>query len=517
MGPRPHALLVFPKIPGQKSFRLPLSLLALGAALEGKYDYRIIDGNVDRGPAETVLRSLRERPFGLVGVTVMPGPQVRPAIEVSKTIRGAFPATPIVWGGYFPTLYPQAALNAPYVDYLVRAQGEDTLLALLDHLRNAGAPGSPLDSASDSGGLSHIDGLSWKDQGEIQHNRDRRFRGPDEYPALPYERVGNVRAYLQPSFLGTRTAVHQAAIGCRFRCEFCGVVSMFNGVTREPSPSRFFDALSTLRDSYGANAIQFYDHNFFNTEESAIPLLEVLARVQMPWWCYARTDALATFSTKTWELIRRSRLTMTFMGADSVSDDGLRRLKKGARVEHTLEAARRCKRYGVIPEFSFILGGPADPEGETERTFEFIRRLKRVNPRAEIILYFYSPTPQREPLTPETKESGLRLPVLRQYGPSGPELPATPEEWTQPQWVNYVCHEDAPWLTERMRCKVNDFATVLGCRFPTEQDYETPRWRKAVLRGLARWRFRTRRYGNPWELRAAQRWIPLRKPQRESL
>ena len=111
----------------------------------------------------------------------------------------------------------------------------------------------------------------------------------------------------------------------------------------------------------------------------------------------------------------------------------------------------------------------------------------------------------------------MRLPVLRQYGPAGPELPATPEEWTQPQWVNYVCHEDAPWLTERMRRKVNDFATVLGCRFPTEQDYETPQWRKAVLRGLARWRFRTRRYGNPWELRAAQRLIPLRRPQRESL
>ena len=187
------------------------------------------------------------------------------------------------------------------------------------------------------------------------------------------------------------------------------------------------------------------------------------------------------------------------------------------RVEHTLEAARRCKRYGVIPEFSFILGGPSDPEGEIDKTFEFIRRLKTVAPAAEIILYFYSPTPQREPLTPQAKESGLRLPVLNQYGPSGPDLPATPEEWTQPQWVSYVCHEDAPWLTERTRRRVKDFATVLGCRFPTEQDYETPRWRKAVLKGLARWRFRTRGYGNPWELRAAQRLIPLRKPQRESL
>lgn len=517
MAARPFVLLVNPKTCKEKSVRFPLSLLALGAVLEGRYNYRIIDENTDPRATETALACLREYPHAVAGVTVMPGPQVRPAIEISKAIRRASPATAIVWGGYFPTLYSQAALNAPYVDYLVRGQGEDTFSELLARLPDSGPPSGPHDSAAHPDALSGINGLSWKVDGKIRHGPDRHFRKPGEFPALPYERVGDVRRYLRPSFLGRRTGVHQAAIGCRYRCEFCGVVSMFNGVTREPAPAALFDALSTLRDRYGADAMQFYDNNFFNAEEAGVAALDVLAKLQMPWWCFSRTDALATFSTKTWELIERSRLRMTFMGADAITDDGLRRLKKGARVEHTLEAARRCKHHGVTPEFSFILGGPADPEGETERTFEFIRRLKQINPRAEIILYFYSPTPQRGPLTAEAKESGLRLPVLRQYGPSGPELPATPEEWTQPRWVNYVCHEDAPWLTERMRQKVKDFATVLGCRFPTEQDYETPRWRKAVLRGLARWRFRTRRYGNPWELRAMQRWIPLRKPQRESL
>ena len=79
------------------------------------------------------------------------------------------------------------------------------------------------------------------------------------------------------------------------------------------------------------------------------------------------------------------------------------------------------------------------------------------------------------------------------YGPNGPSLPATPEEWTAPQWINYVCHQDAPWLAERMRQRVQDFAKVLACRFPTVQDYSTPAWRKSLLRGLASWRYATRR------------------------
>ena len=58
---------------------------------------------------------------------------------MSTAIRDAHPHVPIVWGGYFPTLYPNSALNAAYVDYLVRGQGEDTLLELLERLPDAGA------------------------------------------------------------------------------------------------------------------------------------------------------------------------------------------------------------------------------------------------------------------------------------------------------------------------------------------------------------------------------------------
>ena len=50
-------------------------------------------------------------------------------------MRRLRPWVRIVWGGYFPSLYPDTALNAKYVDYVVRGQGEDTLLELIDALR----------------------------------------------------------------------------------------------------------------------------------------------------------------------------------------------------------------------------------------------------------------------------------------------------------------------------------------------------------------------------------------------
>src|SRR5206468_5792823 len=125
-----------------------------------------------------------------------------------------------------------------------------------------------------------------------------------------------VQPYLRPSFMGNRTAVHQAAIGCRYRCKFCGVVSMYNGWTRLQGTERLLQAMTVLRDRYGATAMQFYDNNFFDREETSLPILDTIATMQMPWWCYARADALANFATPTWEKIRRSQLKMAFVGVD---------------------------------------------------------------------------------------------------------------------------------------------------------------------------------------------------------
>jgi radical SAM superfamily enzyme YgiQ (UPF0313 family) len=291
---------------------------------------------------------------------------------------------------------------------------------------------------------------------------------------------------------------------------------MFNGLTRLSSPERLAGVLGTLRDRFGVNAMTYYDNNFFDREETSVPMLEAMGRIVLPYWCYARADTLSKFSAKTWELIRRSGLRMAYIGAEAATDAVLKEMKKGTRVDQTLEVARRAREYGVIPEFSFILGGPDDPEGEIETTFAFIRKLKTINPDCEIVLYFYTPTPQRG-RSADAGESAVSLPVLDGYGPSGLALPTTPEEWSKPRWVSYICHNDAPWLSERTRQRVKDFATVLACRFPTAQDYHTPRWGKTMLRGLASWRYATGRYGRPRELEFAKRSLALRVPQKEGV
>jgi hypothetical protein len=288
---------------------------------------------------------------------------------------------------------------------------------------------------------------------------------------------------------------------------------MFRGATALALPQRLESDLTFLRDEVGADSIQFYDHNFFDREEDMVPLLEVLARLQLPWWCYARADALVGLSAQSWKLVRRSGLRMAYIGAETPNDLMLRAIRKGTRSDQTLEVAELCRRNGVIPELSFMVAPPEDPEGETERTFDFIRRVKRVNPDAEIIVYVYTPLPPQSLLA----SVRTRVAPLRDLSGELVQFPTTPEQWTEKRWVDYSCHADAPWISDRLRRRIRDFVTVLTCRFPTLQDTRSPPWAKVALRTAAAWRYRFGVYGRPWELEASRRLVRLMDPRVSSI
>ena len=202
---------------------------------------------------------------------------------------------------------------------------------------------------------------------------------------------------------------------------------------------------------------------------------------------------------------------MAYIGAESPNGQMLKDIRKGTRPDQTIEAVKLCARHGVIPELSFMVAPPENTEEETERTFEFIRQVKRIHPPTEIVVYVYTPLPDA---SRHASDRARRPPVAMRDLQGRPVVfPATIDEWAEPRWVDYACHADAPWLDDRLRQRIRDFVTVLRCRFPTVQDQRSPAWGKHALRALAAWRYRFGRFDRPWELELANRLVQLRMPQ----
>ena len=484
-------ILFNPRATKPRSRRYPLSVLALAAMLEGREEYEIVDGNVDPDPTATLLHLMAKQKVDMVGVTVMPGPQMAAAIAPCRAIHEKHPGVPVVWGGYFPSIYPDAALNAPYVTYVARGQGEQTLLELISALRG-------------ERGFDDIRGLSFRRaDGSHQHNPERVMESPNSFPWLPYHRL-DPEKYLRPSFFGRRTVAHQASIGCPFQCSFCGVISAFGSREKFEAPERTTAILRHLQACYGADAVQFYDMNFFLKEEHARELAERMVPLNMRWWCEARIDVLMRYSDATLEAIRRAGCAMIFCGAESGSDWVLQQMKKGLTTAQTLAFVERIKRFGIIPELSFVIGNPHDPERDVRECVQFVRKVKTINPDTEIILYHYTPVPQRSTM----------------YGDVDTfEFPTTPEEWATEKWMNFTVRTDpdTPWMKTRTKELIDNFELVVGSRWPSVQDYRLTKPLRKLLSALGSWRYSLQIYRHPVELRLAQRAIDLRKPKFESL
>ena len=225
----------------------------------------------------------------------------------------------------------------------------------------------------------------------------------------------------------------------------------------------------------------------------------------MRWWTEARVDILLRYSDETLRKIRDSGAVMIFFGAESGSDWVLRQMNKQLQAEQTLELAQRLRGFGIIPEFSFVVGNPADPRRDVEEGIAFIRKIKRLNPDSEIVLHHYRPTPQRESMYGDVDDKV--------------QFPTTPEEWATPRWQSFVTGVDTkmPWLSNRIKRRVDNFELVVSSRWPTLQDIRMPGWGRGLLRSLSRWRYALGVYGLPIELRWAQHLVDLRKPRLESL
>src|SRR5688572_21958128 len=168
-----NVLLFNPRSANSKP-RIPNSILSIAAAIEGLYPYVIVDGNLETDPWQKIDSYLASGLFKYVGVTCMPGPQLRQAIPISKNIRELYPDIKIIWGGYFPSNQPKVVLQSGYVDFIVNGPGEKCFPALLQALNN-------------NKSVTTIPNLIYKGvQGIIKTGKDELY-DQDALPRLPYE------------------------------------------------------------------------------------------------------------------------------------------------------------------------------------------------------------------------------------------------------------------------------------------------------------------------------------------
>jgi radical SAM superfamily enzyme YgiQ (UPF0313 family) len=234
----------------------------------------------------------------------------------------------------------------------------------------------------------------------------------------------------------------------------------------------------------------------------------------MKWWAEGRIDTMDQFSDESLQTIADSGCTMIFFGAESGNNKLLSQMDKGGKQtgEKIKAFAARIKKFGIIPEYSFVLGLPAPTEQQVwqliNEEIAFIKEIKQINPLTEIVIYVFTPVP--------TEGSEL----YNEAAARGFSFPKTLDEWMQPQWLNFDLHREflTPWLKPEMIRYIHDFETVIHAQYPTVSDYKLSSFQRKVIKYISSLRYHRNIFSYPYELKALMKyWLHYRQPEIQGL
>ncbi len=461
---------------GDRGYRAvpPISHLALAGPLrQAGYDVRIIDAKWDRD----WRRLVRERAphLACVGVTSLTGPAVEDGLEFSAYVKSVAPKVPVIWGGWHASFAAQQAIEDPRIDIVVRGMGERTFVDVLHALESEQS-------------LRDIAGVHFRDGERIVGTPDRLPEDINHFPPPALDLIDPLR-YIQNVRPGVRLANTIYSRGCPYVCDFC--LDSRNkwlglSVDRMIADIEFWIAR-------GANHLRFYDGNFFLGKPRLMDFCNaILARgleQKFRWTATAVGNRVVQMDDELLSFLKRAGLKQIAIGAESGSDELLRRITNKTTVENTLEAIRRLTRHGINQYLFFMIGYPDEPADALESTLDLAFAAKRINPNVELFLNFTTPLPGSEVFRIAVERGEVREPEKF-------------EEWAKFDYQRpNLAHIGNDYVARVMR-----FQKYLHLAFPEEDSLMAyqPLVRLATkpIRSLARWRLDRKRYGWPLELGA---------------
>ncbi|MDP8225227.1 MAG: radical SAM protein [Candidatus Lernaella stagnicola] len=358
------------------------------------FDVRFIDGDVEELSAvETATRALVGDPL-YIGFTA-PTALVKSAAKVAEEVKRRSPHTPLVLGGYHATVLPEDSLREfSAFDAVAIGEGEFTAVELAEQLR-------------DGGGLAGVDGMAWREDGEIRRGEPRAVcMDLDSFP-LPAWDLFPLQAY-QAHYSTDRSIIElpvNTGRGCPGRCKFCARVSG-RRVRRRSAASILAEVHENVR-RYGARAIVFMDESFAHerllVHEVCRGLIDTGLHRRIYWLCQTRIDSV---DRETLRLMAKSGCRHISFGVESGSEEILTSVHKGIGKDIIRRAVSEAQAAHILVDNFFIIGLP----GETRETIrETIRFAVELN--SDFANFFLLvPYPGTEVYTmAERGEGGLRL------------------------------------------------------------------------------------------------------------
>jgi anaerobic magnesium-protoporphyrin IX monomethyl ester cyclase len=294
-----------------------------------------------------VLRAkLVELQPDIVGVTSIT-PSIYEAEEVLRIAQEVVPGALRVLGGVHATfMFRQVLSEAPWVDVIVRGEGEEIMVALAEAVRDGRWPADQ----------RKIKGLAFKDGDEIVATqaastvKDLDGIDPD-WSILDWD------SYIYIP-LGVKVAIPNMARGCPFTCSFCSQWKFWRDY-RVRDPKKVADEIERLVSDHGVGFFILADEEPTINKKKFVEFCQELIdrglNKRVKWGINTRvTDIMRDRDLL--KFYREAGLVHVSLGTEAAAQLKLDLFNKETKVEENKEAIRLLREADIFTEAQFIVG-----------------------------------------------------------------------------------------------------------------------------------------------------------------
>jgi radical SAM superfamily enzyme YgiQ (UPF0313 family) len=347
-------LLINPPYPFSEVPLIPLGLAYIAGSLEHNgHEVQILDLLVSRYSKEKIARKIEEYQPDVVGITsvTLNYPIASEILKYCKGINGDI--TTVIGGPHVTFSAMETLTEAPWIDIVVRGEGERTMLDMVKGKR-----------------LEDIPGIAYRTNGNITLTGERPLiENLDELPPPSRHLFPLSRYHALDSHFSLVTGR-----GCPFSCIFCVGSKMGGRRVRYRDPKLVIDEVEQGL-SLGFTNVNFEnDHLTVNRAHLNMICDEITRRgLKFNWHAFSRVD---TVNPEMMQMMKEAGCYYLCYGVESGNQHILDTIKKKITLEKVKGAVKMARDAGINVQASFILGLPGETRETMTRTLEFAQQLE---------------------------------------------------------------------------------------------------------------------------------------------
>jgi len=272
-------------------------------------------------------------------------------------------------GGPHVSFLPEEALKNTDIDFVIRGEGEETLIELTEYIEKKAS-------------ISSIPGLSFRDSGKVVHNQEREEI--QDLDSLPYPdwTIFEKRFYESPA-TGEINVPINFGRGCPYKCTYC---STGGRKRRERKASSVVGEFKWVSEKYGSKNFMVTDdvHLIGGEFRKIIELLEK-ENMDINW---KMTNRLDNVDRGLLSRMKKVGCQAIGYGIESPTQSTLKLVRKNISLASQIDVIKWTREAGINVAASFMFGFPWEKREDIKKVIRFSNTLPIYSICYNLVAYF---------------------------------------------------------------------------------------------------------------------------------